>query len=101
VGPGEHAAELLEIRKLAVLFDAMPLLPSRAITWLLETGAYRLLPRGLAVRQLVALVQTIAGDEATRARMKTILAAALGGSRVELSGGRPRRRSREREPLHA
>lgn len=78
VGSGAHADELEEIRKLAVLFDAMPLLPRSAIHWLLESGAYRFLPRGLAIRQVVALIQTLAGDAATRARMRTILAAAFG-----------------------
>lgn len=102
IGRGAHAAELSEIQKLAVLFDAMPLLSQRAINWLLDSGAYRFLPRGLAVRQLVALVQAVAGDEATRARMKTILAAAVGGARVDVARAvGSRRRVQEQEPLHA
>jgi radical SAM superfamily enzyme YgiQ (UPF0313 family) len=77
VGPSAHADALDEIRRLAVLFDLLPVLSRGAIDWLLESGVYRLLPRGVALRQVVALVQALIGDEATRARMRTILGVAL------------------------
>jgi radical SAM superfamily enzyme YgiQ (UPF0313 family) len=90
VGPGAHKEALDEIRHLAVLFDLMPLASQRTIDWLLESGAYRFLPRGLAVRQLLALVQAIVGDVATRERVRMIFGAtarsAVGVTRRRLFG---------------
>lgn len=77
VGRGEHKTALDEIRRLSVLFELMPLLPKRTIGWLLESGAYRFLPHGLAVRQLLALVQALAGDMAIRERFRMILSATM------------------------
>jgi len=80
VGPGAHKEALDEIRHLEVLFDLLPLLPRRAIEWLLESGAYRLLPRGMAVRQVLALALALVGDAATRERIFTILGSAMRGT---------------------
>jgi len=80
VGPGAHQQALEEIRRLEVLFDLLPLASQRTITWLLESGAYRRLPRGMAVRQVLALALALAGDSATRERIFTILGAAARGA---------------------
>jgi anaerobic magnesium-protoporphyrin IX monomethyl ester cyclase len=88
VGPGAHKDALDEIRHLEVLFDLLPLVPRRWIDWLLESGTYRLLPRGMAVRQLLALALALVGDAATRDRIFVILGAALRGI---LDGARARR----------
>ncbi len=80
VGPGAHKKALDEMRHLAVLFDLLPLVPRRAINWLLESGAYRFLPRGMAVRQLLALALALVGDAATRERIFMILGAAARGA---------------------
>ncbi len=80
VGPGAHKDALDEIRRLEVLFDLLPLLSKQSIGWLLESGAYRRLPRGMAVRQLLALALALAGDGATRERIFTILGAAARGT---------------------
>jgi hypothetical protein len=84
VGPGAHKEALEEIRRLEVLFDLLPLLPRRAISWLLERGAYRVLPRGMAVRQIVALALAMVGDLATRERILMIVRAAARAT-VEMS----------------
>ena len=76
VGPGAHKQALDEIRHLEVLFDLLPLVDRRAIQWLLESRVYRFLPRGMAVRQLLALALALVGDAATRERIFTILGAA-------------------------
>ena len=76
VGPGAHRNELDEMRHLEILFDLLPLLPARAIDWLIESRTYRLLPRGMAVRQLLALMLAVVGDGATRERIFTILGSA-------------------------
>src|SRR5690349_18663795 len=65
------------MRRLAVLFDMLPLLPRRAITWLLESRTYRYLPNGMAVRQLLALALALIGDAATSERIITILGATV------------------------
>jgi radical SAM superfamily enzyme YgiQ (UPF0313 family) len=75
VGPGEHKQALDEIRRLAVLFDLLPVVSRRQVDWLLASGVYRYLPRGLGIRQLVAFVQALFGDVATRERLRMILAA--------------------------
>ena len=93
VGPGGHKEALDEIRHLEVVFDLLPLLPRRAIDWLLKSRAYRFLPRGMAVRQLLALALALAGDAATRERIFTILGAAARGA-VDAARHRPRRRHR-------
>lgn len=98
VGPGEHKQTLDEIRHLEVLFDLLPLLPQRAIAWLLDSGTYRRLPRGMGVRQVLALALALIGDAATRERIFTILNSALRGTfevaRWRLSmGGRVSRRA--------
>ncbi|MEO7329432.1 MAG: radical SAM protein [Minicystis sp.] len=77
VGAGASSEALDEIRRLSVLFDLMPLLPREAITWLLESGTYRHLPRGLGLQQAIAMLMAIVGDDATRERMRTILATAV------------------------
>jgi radical SAM superfamily enzyme YgiQ (UPF0313 family) len=76
VDRGAHKETLDEIRRLEVMFDLLPLVPRRAIDWLLESGAYRLLPRGMAVRQILALTLALFGDAATRERIFTILGSA-------------------------
>jgi hypothetical protein len=43
---------------------------------------YRHLPRGLAIRQAVALVQAVLGDAATRERMQTIITTTRVGARA-------------------
>jgi anaerobic magnesium-protoporphyrin IX monomethyl ester cyclase len=80
VGPGAHKEMLDEIRHLEVLFDLLPLLPRRAIDWLLESRSYRFLPYGMAVRQFLALVLAFVGGAATRARIFTLLRAAIRGA---------------------
>jgi hypothetical protein len=87
VGPGTHKSALDEIRHLEVLFDLMPLLPRRAIAWLLERRAYRWLPRGMAMRQLLALALALFGDAATRERIFTILGSAARGA-IDTTRGR-------------
>jgi radical SAM superfamily enzyme YgiQ (UPF0313 family) len=84
VGEGATRDRLEEIRRLAVLFDLVPILPRQVLAWLLDSGAYRFLPRGLAVRQAVALLLAIAGDDATRERMRTIIASATGTAKQRL-----------------
>jgi radical SAM superfamily enzyme YgiQ (UPF0313 family) len=84
VGDGEHRDALDEMQRLAVLFDVLPLLPRRTITWLLESGAYRRLPRGMAARQILALVLALVGDGATRERIFTILGATARGAGTAL-----------------
>jgi len=90
VGPGAHKEALDEIRHLEVLFDLLPLLPRRAIDWLLESGAYRLLPRGMGMRQVLALALALFGNTATRERIFTILGVAARGAadaaRLRVSG---------------
>jgi anaerobic magnesium-protoporphyrin IX monomethyl ester cyclase len=92
VGRQEDRSCLQEIERLAVLFDLMGLLPPRTINWLLSSGLYRVIPRGFALRQLIALVRTMVGDSATRERMQMILAAAFQAARKQLfrDGRRPR-----------
>jgi len=96
VGEGAHREELDEMRRLAVLFDMLPLLPRRAIAWLLESRMYRYLPSGMAVRQLLALALALVGDAATRERIFTILgatarsAASAARGRMTGHGGRAR-----------
>lgn len=80
VGPGARKDALDEIRHLEVLFDLLPLVRQRMITWLLESGAYRFLPRGMTVRQLLALALALVGDAATRERIFTILGSAARGT---------------------
>jgi radical SAM superfamily enzyme YgiQ (UPF0313 family) len=80
VGPGAHKEALDEIRHLEVLFDLLPLVPRGMIDWLLESRSYRFLPRGMAVRQLLALALALVGDVATRERIFTILGAAWRGA---------------------
>jgi radical SAM superfamily enzyme YgiQ (UPF0313 family) len=80
IGPGAHKDALDEIQRLAVLFDLMPMASHATIQWLLESGTYRLLPRGLAIRQLVALLQALVGDVATRERIRMILSATVRSS---------------------
>src|SRR5262249_17789180 len=93
---------LEEMRRLAVLFDMLPLLPRRAITWLLESRTYRFLPSGMAIRQLLALVLAIVGDAATRERIFTILGATVRGAagaarwRVSVRGRQAHREARRR-----
>jgi len=102
VGPGAHKDVLDEIRHLEVLFDLLPLLPQRTINWLLESGAYRHLPRGMAVRQLLALALALMGDAATRERIFTILGAAGRGTldavRWQISGAVRGKQRRHRVP---
>src|SRR5262249_10524887 len=88
VGPGAHKETLDEIRRLEVLFDLLPLLPRRAIAWLLESRAYRFLPRGMAVRQLLCLALALVGDPAPRERIFTILGAAARGAAARWRSGR-------------
>jgi anaerobic magnesium-protoporphyrin IX monomethyl ester cyclase len=92
VGPGAYKQALNEIRHLEILFDLLPLLPQRGVSWLLEHGAYRLLPRGMAVRQLLALALALADGGATRERIFTILGsatrAALDTARRRLASSR-------------
>ena len=76
VGPGATRERLQEIKRLEPLFDLLPVLPRGAIEWLLKTGSYRAVPRGGGVKQTIGLLQAVVGDDATRERMKTILAAA-------------------------
>jgi radical SAM superfamily enzyme YgiQ (UPF0313 family) len=79
-GAGAHKEALDEIQKLAVLFDLMPVVSRSTIDWLLESGVYKHLPRGLALRQVAGVIMAIAGDSATRERMRTILGGAIRGS---------------------
>ncbi len=79
VGPGAHKDALDEMRRLQVLFDLLSVLPRAWIERLLASGLYRFVPRGMAVRQAIAFVLAMAGDEATRERIRTIFAAAWGG----------------------
>jgi hypothetical protein len=94
VGPGAHKKALDDIRHLEVLFDLLPLVPPRGIDWLLQSGAYRLLPRGMAVRQLLALALALVGDSATRERILTILSAAVRSTADRLGQRRWRVRGR-------
>ncbi len=100
VGAGAHKQALDEIRHLEIMFDLLPLASKRTIDWLLESGTYKLLPRGMAVRQLLALALALAGDSATRERIFTILGSAARGAfdatRRRLT---PSRRGARREPL--
>lgn len=80
VGPGAHRDDLDEIRRLEVLFDLLPLVPRRAFDWLLESRTYRFLPRGMVVRQILALTLALIGDSATRERIFTILNSAARAS---------------------
>ena len=94
VGPGAHKQALDEIRSLEVLFDLLPLVDRRAIRWLMESGVYRYLPRGMAVRQLLGLALALVGDAAMRERLFSILASAgrstVDGTWRHLSGSRRR-----------
>jgi radical SAM superfamily enzyme YgiQ (UPF0313 family) len=96
VGPGAHKEALDDIRHLEVLFDLLPLVSPRTLSWLLESGVYRRLPRGMAVRQLLAFALAVIGDSATRERIFTILNAA---SRSALD--RTRRHRSRRRVTHA
>src|SRR5262249_32535745 len=78
LGPQKEAVD--EIRHLEVRFDLLPLVSRRTMHWLLESGNYRRLPRGMAVRQLLALSLALFGDAATRERIFTILGAAARGA---------------------
>jgi hypothetical protein len=75
VGPGATLERLNEIRDLAVMFELLPALRLPQVEWLLRSSAYRLLPRGLLVRQVVAVLGAMAGDVATRERLRMLLAA--------------------------
>lgn len=90
VGPGSHKEALDDIRHLEVLFDLMPLVSPRVLAWLLRSGAYRLLPRGTAMRQLLALALALVGDTATRERIFTILGAAMRNAAQLARWRRPR-----------
>ncbi|MGE0323167.1 MAG: radical SAM protein [Polyangiaceae bacterium] len=80
VGAGAHKRELEEVEAICVLYDLMPLLPQAAIDWLLETRAYRFIPRGTNLRQMVGLVRALYGDLATRERMRLMLRSAVTSS---------------------
>jgi len=96
VGEGKHQEALDEIRRLAIVFDILPLLPRRAITWLLDSRTYRYLPTGMAVRQLLEFVLALVGDAAWRERAFTILRATV---RSAVSAARSRMTSRGRARL--
>ncbi len=98
VGPGSHKEALDEIRHLEVLFDLLPLLPRRTIDWLINSRSYRYVPRGMAVRQLLALALALAGSSATRERIFTILRAAARGT---LTAARRKLAPLPRQPLPA
>lgn len=100
VGRGEHKVVLDEIRHLSVLFDLLPLLPKRVIAWLLESGAYRYLPHGLTIRQVLAFVQAFAGDMAIRERFRMILSATM-RSTLDLARWRVSVAGRARPPALA
>ena len=87
VGPGAHREALDEIRRLEVMFDLLPLVSQHRFEWLLSSGAYRFLPRGMAVRQILALALAVFGDAATRERIFTILGSAM---RATVDGSRRR-----------
>jgi radical SAM superfamily enzyme YgiQ (UPF0313 family) len=93
VGPGAHKEALDDIRHLEVLFDLLPLVSPGVLAWLLESGLYRRLPRGMAVRQLLAFALAVIGDGATRERIFTILNAAS-RSAVDRTWRHPSRRRR-------
>jgi anaerobic magnesium-protoporphyrin IX monomethyl ester cyclase len=77
VGPGAHREALEEIRHLEVLLDVLPVVPRRAISWLLDSGVYRRLPPGFAVRQLAVMVLALVGNVSTRERIWMIFRAAM------------------------
>jgi hypothetical protein len=77
LGPGRQP-DLDEITRLSVIYDALPMLPHRLVEWLVESGVYRRLPKGLLVRNIAYTVQAAVGDVATRERIRTILAGAVG-----------------------
>jgi anaerobic magnesium-protoporphyrin IX monomethyl ester cyclase len=77
VGESAHKEALDEMRRLAVLFDMLPLLPRRALAWLLESRTYRYLPSGFMMRQLLGLALALVGDAAWRERTFTILGATV------------------------
>jgi radical SAM superfamily enzyme YgiQ (UPF0313 family) len=64
--------DLDEIERLGVLFDLLPLVPKSLLETLLERGWYRFIPKGMAMRQLLALLLALAGDHATRERIRTL-----------------------------
>jgi hypothetical protein len=90
VGPGDHADALREIDRLAVLFEIMPLVPRSVIDWLLTTKLYAALPNPRSLRTMLALVQSLVGDVATRERFRTMFQAALwSGAGAWLRRARP------------
>ncbi len=91
VGPGEHKQALKEIQKLSVLFDLLPLLSHDTVARLIESGTYRFLPRGMAVRQIATMIMAMVGDVATRERIMMIFGTTarsmLGVTRRRLQAG--------------
>jgi hypothetical protein len=83
VGPGAHKRDLEEIERLGVLFDLLPLVPRALIDFLLKGRRVRFVPRGMWVRQVLALLLALVDDGATRERIRTLLEAA-GESAVRL-----------------
>jgi radical SAM superfamily enzyme YgiQ (UPF0313 family) len=77
VGPGATREKLDEIRDLAVMFELLPALRLPQVEWLLRSSVYRLLPRGLLIRQIVAVLGAMAGDVATRERLRMLLSATV------------------------
>ena len=76
VGPGymfegnfDHA-EQDELRRLSNLFHVLPLLPPRAVEWLLDTRHYRKLPMSSILRQLGVIGLALKGDQATIERVR-------------------------------
>lgn len=89
-----HAAGLSddeagEIEQLSLLMDLIPVLPSWAITWLLDSGFYRRLRGEQVVRQLAAAGMAFTSNAALRERMRFFLSMSL---REILPRRTPRRR---------
>ena len=91
-GSGAYKDALEEIRRLAVMFDLLPLLPAGVVAWLLESGAHRHLPRGMGARQALALALALVDGGATRERIFAILGTTARGTWEILKrrGARPR-----------
>ncbi|GMV42410.1 MAG: hypothetical protein AMXMBFR64_41260 [Myxococcales bacterium] len=66
-----------DLRRLSNVFDLLPLLPPSAVSWMLDSGAWRNLPTSSVLRQVGVAGLALRGDEATRERVLHIFASVV------------------------
>ncbi|UJR84386.1 B12-binding domain-containing radical SAM protein [Sandaracinus amylolyticus] len=77
--------ELDDMARLSVVLDLLPVLPRRTVDWLIESRAYRFVPRLYNVRSVAQVVTGLAGDVALRERTSTMLLGMMQSARLVAS----------------